>query len=327
MENLNLIILLILFGISLGGLIKGADWLIEYSSTLARRVQVSELTIGLTVVAMGTSLPEFAVSVSSALKGSGSLALGNVLGSNITNISLVFGLVTLVFTVVLDKVRIYDIFMSGSLVLFFALLAFFVVGYPIHPDSSFTPVSGCLLLIFFIVFLLRLLFSPPEEKNEANEADTAGLVRVILGVLLGLALVYGGGQLTVDTGVAIAQKLNLSEEVIGLSAVAIGTSLPELVAGMAAAKKGHAGMLVGNVMGSNIFNMSLVLGVSMATQPILPYQHLFRDIFWLLGITLLFSVILFWRRKREVPRILGGSFFVIYLLFLGDLFLRSGAHQ
>ncbi len=246
-------------------LIKGADWFVEGASKIADKFGIPQLVIGLTIVAMGTSAPEAAVSITSALKGSAEITIGNVVGSNILNVLIILGLTAVVRAIAVQESTVkYEIPFT---ILITALLA--VLGLADHTVSR---VEGIILWVFMIVYLLYLLrmakngqsVTEEVEKADANEPMWKLLVLVAIGVV---AIVWGS-DITVNAATSLAKIFGMSERLIGLTIVALGTSLPELVTSVTAAIKGKADIAVGNIVGSNIFNILFVVGTTALITPV-----------------------------------------------------------
>lgn len=246
-------------------LIKGADWFVDGASKLADKFGIPQLVIGLTIVAMGTSMPEAAVSISAAAKGSAEITIGNVLGSNILNILIILGVTSVIRAISVQKSTIryempFVIFVSVLL----ALLGLF--------DGTVSRLEGVILWIFMIVYLLYLLHmakkGQPLEDDvpKLSEKDTP--VKLVLLILIGIAMIVLGSDITVDAATAIARIFGMSERFIGLTIVALGTSLPELVTSVTAAIKGKSDIAVGNIVGSNIFNILFVVGTTALITPV-----------------------------------------------------------
>lgn len=269
---LALQIFLLLAGLVL--LVKGADWFVEGSAGLARRCRIPTLVIGLTVVAFGTSAPELAVSVTSAIRHSTDIAIGNVVGSNISNILLILGVSALICPLPVQK--------SSLLLDFPALLAasalLLCLGYR---NGALNWWDGIILLAVFAAYMALLLsYSlrrqraqlsagvPLSEMQEKEEAPQKKLWVLLLLLAVGLAMVVGGGTLLVNSAVWLAEKAGVSERIVGLTIVAVGTSLPELVTSAVAAVKKETDIAVGNVLGSNIFNVFMVAGLSSLVYPL-----------------------------------------------------------
>lgn len=258
------------------GLIKGADLFVDGSSSIARQFKVPGVIIGLTIVAMGTSAPELAVSTSAALSGSNEIALSNVLGSNIFNLLVVLGFCALFNTVPVDKPILKRDF---PLLLIVAVAVFGLTCYSaIMGGKLFTVpfaeeiglagrMTGIPLMIVFAIYIIVLIADAKKNKIEEEGEDPLPLWKSIFFILLGLVLIVAGGNAVVEGAKYIAAAAGMSETLIGLTIVAVGTSLPELVTSTVAAKKGEVGMAVGNAVGSSIFNLMLILGVSSTIHP------------------------------------------------------------
>ncbi|MGN0586897.1 MAG: calcium/sodium antiporter [Oscillospiraceae bacterium] len=240
-------------------LIKGADWFVDGASGIADRFGIPQIVIGLTIVAFGTSAPEAAVSIAAAIKKSADLAVGNVLGSNIMNILLILGICALLTPVPVQKNTLkYEIpFVIGITV---------VLGILGIMGNVLTRVDGIILLLIFVGFFVYLIRTSKNGKAEAEEGEEPAKkknVWALIGLtLLGIVMIVAGSQFTVNSASAIAAKFGMGERLIGLTIVAFGTSLPELVTSAIAAKKGNADIAIGNIVGSNIFNILFVLGIT-----------------------------------------------------------------
>ncbi len=251
-------------------LAKGADWLVGGSSEIARRLGVTSLVIGLTVVAWGTSAPEVVVSAKAAWSGKAEMSLGNVLGSNVANIGLVLGVTSILLPAVLDqKLQLRECFW---------LLAAVVVLWAVSFDVAISRVDGFVLVGVFAVHNAHLLWSMRDRSHiprEVVEADTVLRPRLIpgLAIVFGMVSLAIGAELTVRAAETLARRFGVSDHVIGFTVIAIGTSLPELVAGIVAALRKESEIGLGNVVGSNVFNLSLALGITAIIQPFDP-EHL-----------------------------------------------------
>ena len=259
-------IVYILLGLAL--LVKGGDYLVDGSVAIAKRAKLSEMVIGLTVVGFGTSMPELLVSAQSALMGNSGIAIGNVVGSNISNIALILGLTSIVNVIPAQKITLkIDLpFMILSLVLFVAIAMTGFVG-------RVAGVIGVLMLICFVSYQVRQSRKAEaalakENPKAQDEAKPMALWKALLLVIVSFLAMVFGANILVEGASNIARLLGVTDRVIGLTIVAIGTSLPELVTSIVAARKGENGLAVGNVVGSNIFNLLLILGVSATIHPI-----------------------------------------------------------
>lgn len=268
----------------------GASILTDGSSALAGRMGVSDLIIGLTVVAFGTSAPELVISVMSALNGNASIAIGNVVGSNILNILLIIGITALIRPVTVKR----SVMTNEIPMVVLSSLVLLVFGYSAELDggsgSIITRVDGIMLLVFFMLFMRYTFASARNSEPEVKSASVqeAGLSksqmplwRSVVYIVLGLAGLIWGGDRFVESASAISRFLGVSEAMIGLTIVAIGTSLPELATSVVAAVKGKAGLAIGNVIGSNIFNILLILGVAATISP-LPFAGISHADLWVM---------------------------------------------
>ena len=292
-----------------------ANWLVEGASFIARKFGISDLVVGLTIVAFGTSAPELTVNVFSALEGSTDIAIGNVLGSNIGNIFLILGISAIIHPLLIQKNTTWkEIPLS--------LLAAVVLGIVANDkwiDKSTTgnfvsAIDGLVLLAFFIIFLVYTLEIAKQQPATPSEETAKALPmwKAILYVILGLLGLYFGGKYFVQGAISIATQLGMSERLIGLTIVAIGTSLPELATSVVAAYKKNADIAVGNVVGSNIFNIFFILGTTALIKP-LPFSPASNfDI----GATILASLLLFVTTltfgRKKIDRIEGVLFLLIY---------------
>lgn len=307
-------ILLLIAGLAI--LIKGADILVLGSVSIAKRFGISSLVIGLTIVAFGTSLPELIVSVVASLKNTSDIALGNIVGSNISNILLILGL-----TSVLSTVPVRDSTVWKEIP--FSLLAIVAVGllgadiYFGQGDNNFiSRADGFILLLFFVIFLYYVFqISRGEENEDKGVKIYTNWVTfyLIVGGLIGL---FVWGNMFVDGAVTIAKLLWMSERVIGLTVVAIGTSLPELVTSIVAARKGQNDIAVGNIVWSNIFNIFWVLGVSAIISPVQIQLSSFVDIFVCIGASILLFLALIIKQKNQLDRWQWLIFVMIYSAYI-----------
>ncbi len=268
-------VLILLAGFA--ALIKGADCFVDGSSALARKFKVSGLIIGLTIVAFGTSAPELAVSTSAALQGANEIALSNVVGSNIFNLLCVLGICAVIRPVpVAAEVRRRDFpfsIITTAVVFLMAGASAVFSGGLIQADMAeqagdVNRLEGFTVLALFLGYTAYLIIDAKKHPEEEETCNTLPLWKCFLLICVGLALIIGGGQAVVHSAKEIARVAGMSETLIGLTIVAVGTSLPELVTSVVAAKKGEAGLAVGNAIGSNIFNLLFILGLSAVIQPI-----------------------------------------------------------
>lgn len=247
-------------------LVKGADWFVEGAAGVARKLGISQLVIGLTIVAMGTSMPEAAVSITAALNQNAGITVGNIVGSNILNILIILGITALITNVAIQRSTLrYEIpYMIGITIV---LLVFGATS------SVITATEGVILLILFVLFLLYLFVGAKNEDMQ-EEAAEIPVWKCLLFMLAGGILVVKGSDFAVESASEIARFFGMSERFIGLTIVAFGTSLPELVTSVTAAKKGNAGIAIGNIVGSNIFNIVFVIGITALICPV-PFENKF----------------------------------------------------
>ncbi len=252
-------LLLLVLGFAM--LIKGADWFVDGTSGIAGKFGIPQLVIGLTIVAMGTSAPEAAVSINAALKGTAGIAVGNVVGSNILNILIILGLTGAITSVAVQKsTLLYE--MPYMLLVTIALLVMGLTG------NSISFLEGIILWVLFIVYLVYLFMLARKGRQEDKAEEKRSTWKLLFYAVVGGIIVVWGSNITVDSATAIAEMIGLSEKFIGLTIVALGTSLPELVTSVTAAKKGNADIAIGNIVGSNIFNILFVLGTSALIIPL-----------------------------------------------------------
>ena len=242
-------------------LVKGADWFVDGAAALAGKLGIPQLVIGLTIVAMGTSLPEAAVSITSALHGSTGITVGNVVGGNIMNILVILGP-----SAVITNVRIQKSTLKYELPFMLLITVVFLVMGML--GGEFTRLDGVILLGFMIVYLIYLLNLAKKGTEEEEEFKDMPIWKCVVGIVLGAVMIVGGSNLVVDGASDIASAMGISDRIIGLTIVAFGTSLPELVTSVSAAKKGNAGIAIGNIVGSNIFNILFVLGATALICPV-----------------------------------------------------------
>lgn len=261
MEMLIQVLILVLGFVML---VKGADWFVDGAAGVADKLGVPQLVIGLTIVAMGTSAPEAAVSLTAALKGNADIALGNVVGSNILNILIILGIVSVIIATPISK-SIFKVDLPFMLVMTLLLM---ILGYM---GEDISRLDGGILLVFFVGYLVYLFVDAKKSgtsNEEAKEENNKPIWQLILIAVVGLVLIVFGSDFTVDAATKIATELGMGTKFIGLTIVALGTSLPELFTSVAAALKGKSDIAIGNIVGSNIFNILFILGTSSVITPI-----------------------------------------------------------
>ncbi len=304
--------LLLAFGFLL--LVKGADWFVEGASGIADKFGIPQLVIGLTIVAMGTSAPETAVSITAALKGNADVAVGNVLGSNILNVLIILGISAVITSIAIAKTTIrYEIpIMLGAT---FLLLGFGATG------GSINLWEGIAFLGCFVLYLLYMFVMVKKGEMQAEQIDTPPipLWRLLLMMVVGLGLIVWGSDITIDAATQIAKIAGLSEQFIGLTIVALGTSLPELVTSVVAAKKGKADIAIGNIVGSNIFNLLFVLGISACIIPVVFDYSFVKDCLIAAGAGIVLWVCVF--PKKKLTRLGGGVLLLCYAAYFAYLLI------
>lgn len=312
-------VLLVILGFTL--LIKGADLLVDGASNLAKKFYIPEIIIGLTILSIGTSLPELIVSITSAINGYSDLAVGNIVGSNIANLLLVLGLSAMIKSVSFNKeTKLIDIPICLGVSIIFLILA--------NLGQNITRMDAIILVLLFIVFIIYTIvmtFRNKEIRKENKGKDDGtneSTIKNIIYIILGIAILKIGGDLTVDNAISIANFFNLSEKIIAVTILAAGTSLPELVTSVSAAIKGKSDIAIGNILGSCVFNMLLIIGVSALIKPIKYNMSYNIDmIFLLLGtlVLVLFPII---PPKNKMSRGNGSVYFSLYIIYLLTLFIK-----
>ena len=313
-------------------LIKGADFFVEGSCSIAKKLKIPDIIIGLTVVAMGTSAPELAVSVSAALGGSTDIAIGNVVGSNLLNILVILGLSSVIVPIMVDKSvfkrDIPMLLVTAIAVPVIVLLTKNTLTGGVEADHMVGRLGGAILVALFAFYIfLTVKAALDYRKKHADDPDADGdevkefpMWKSLLYTVLGGAVVVIGGRISVDAATDIAHQIGLSEAVIGLTVVALGTSLPELVTSVVAARKGNSDIALGNIVGSNIFNVLLILGTTSVIKPVPVAFSSIIDLFINLGVTV-YLAIAAWTGKK-LSRLEGASFLVLYVVYTVYLFMR-----
>ena len=315
---LNMVFVSLIGGFYL--LIQGADWLVKGAVSLAKRLRISDIAIGLTVVAFGTSLPELVVNVVGSFSGNTGVVLGNVIGSNIANVFLILGASALVYPLIVKHQTVWKEIPMSFLA---AVVATAMVGDQFisgHEFALVDRVDGIVLLSFFVIFL-TYVFTIAKDSGVVTESDEPKLPlsRTLGAIVAGLGGLVLGGKLVITSAVQLAQVWGLSETVIGLTIVAVGTSLPELVTSVVAAYRGNADIAVGNIVGSNIFNIFLVLGVSALIRPIPIGTVTIVDELMLVGTGLILFMGMFIGKRYELERWQGAILVGIYFAYIAFL--------
>jgi len=318
-ENMWLWIVFLVAGFI--GIIKGADWLIDGSTSLARKYHLSELTIGLTIVAFGTSAPELVVSLFASTGGHEQVLLGNVIGSNIFNLLLILGISGLISPIPIQDKTIrneipYSVF-AGILLLVLGNDSWFS-----SHENALGWYDGIVLLSFFLLFLLYSYHNRRDNMAPDVPAAVYGSAKTFLLIFSGLILLVVGGRLVVDNAVKLAYSLGVSEKLIGLTLIAGGTSLPELAASAVAAWKKRSGLAIGNVIGSNIFNILFILGSSVTITSV-PYPSSFNtDVLLYLIVSLMLLATMYTGVLKQFDRWEAAIFLILYAGYITFLFMR-----
>lgn len=311
-------VVLIIIGFVL--LIVGADVLVDGSSGIAKKFHIPEIIIGLTIVSIGTSMPELFVSITSALDGYSDMAIGNIIGSNLCNLLLILGLSATIKPVVFQKeTRLYEIPMC--------LLVTIVLMYFCNSQGGISRLEAVILLVLFCAFIgYTIYMGRKESKKEIVEIQTEekknSILKNVVFVLLGIFSLKFGGDLVVDNAVNVARYFNWSEKLISLTILAVGTSLPELVTSVTAAVKGNSDIAIGNIIGSNIFNILLIIGVSAFITPI-TYNFSYNfDFSVLIASSIILAIFPFIPPKDKMSRFNGIVYLFIYVAYLTILFVK-----
>lgn len=258
---MNFVLQIVFLALGFFLLVKGADWFVDGASGLARKLGIPQLVIGLTIVAMGTSLPEAAVSISAALRGNAEITIGNIVGSNILNILIILGVTALIATLkVADSTVRYEIP--------FMIVVTFVLLWLGYTGGQVTRLEGIILWVLFLLYLRYLYMMAKKGKEEEREAEQLSTAKIIGLILAGVVMIAAGSNFAVEGASNLAKALGISQRFIGLTIVALGTSLPELVTSVSAARKHNADIAIGNIVGSNIFNILFIVGTTALITPV-----------------------------------------------------------
>ena len=272
-------------------LIKGADLFVDGSSSIAKHMKIPSVIVGLTIVAMGTSAPEASVSITAAIAGNSDISLGNIVGSNIFNFLVVIGVSAMIFPIISHKDIIkrdlwWNLGITGLLLVLML-------------DNKIGRIDGIILLLGMALYLFVVIRNALKNRTEESKEELISVPKSIMFMIIGLAAIICGGNFVVDNASIIAKSLGLSETLIGLTIVAIGTSLPELVTSITAAKKKEAGIALGNAVGSNIFNILFILGASSALTPINVAPELFIDTIILIAVGIMIFIFAYTGKKTN----------------------------
>lgn len=327
---MNVVINLLLIGVGFVLLIKGADFLVNGASSLAKRFNVSDIAIGLTIVAMGTSAPELVVNIISG-SVSHDVVFGNIIGSNVFNIFLILGVSAVIYPLTVQKNALWKEIPYSLL----ATIVFFILvndAIFFNAESNTLSVSDAvILLVMFVLFLVYIFMNltrNPDEAESLEDIVIYGSMKTTIMIILGIAGLIFGGKMIVDNAVEVAELFGVSEKLIGLTILAAGTSLPELATSAVAAYQKKSDLAIGNIVGSNIFNLLLVLGVTGLIHSPLQYTPVLNiDMFTVMAGTFLLFVFMFTFNKHKVDRSEGLIYligFCVYMLFLFDRELGYG---
>ena len=329
-NGLPIAAVILLMAVGFAFLVKGADFFVEGSSSIAKKLKVPPIIIGLTIVAMGTSLPETAVSVTASLVQNNELAVSNVVGSNIFNLMFVIGVCSILTPIMVQKATVVrDIPLSLGCALFLLVLG--ISGLGDKTGMTLGHADGVIFLIVFAGYIFTMVRSAMKARAAGQKIEIEGVEecdnmkelsygKSILFLIVGAAAIAFGGDLTVDTASRIAIELGMSQTLVGLTIVSIGTSLPELVTSVVAARKNEVDMAVGNAVGSNIFNILMVLGISSAISPVALIRENIIDIVLLM----VFSVMvwIFAGTRKKIERKEGIIMVVVYLVYCAYIIAR-----
>jgi len=311
-------ILYILIGFVL--LVVGGEFLVRSSVAISFKFNISKMIIGLTVVSFATSAPELLVSLQAALDGFSDIALGNVIGSNIANIGLVLGITAIISPLFIDR-DFYSF--NWPVMMAFSILLY----YLLYTGGNLSRIEGGAMFLGIIVYVLFLIQRARKNRIEIDGVDetlqlTSGF-KIVVWLLIGGVALYGGSELLVRGAVDLAEMIGVSERVISVSIIAVGTSIPELAASVIAALRQEKAISLGNLIGSNIFNIASVLGITALIQPIYvkSEQLLTNDIFWMIGFAFILIPLAFLPKMYSISRYKGIILFVGYVVFLGFTFL------
>lgn len=299
--------LLLVLGFAL--LIKGADLFVDGSSSIAKHMKVPSVIVGLTIVAMGTSAPEASVSITAALAGNSDISLGNIVGSNIFNFLIVIGVSAIIFPIISHKDIIkrdlwWNLGLTGLLLVLML-------------DNKIGRIDGVILLLGMALYLFVVIRNALKNRTEESKEELLSVPKSIIFMIIGLAAIICGGNFVVENASIIAKSLGLSDTLIGLTIVAIGTSLPELVTSVTAAKKQEAGIALGNAVGSNIFNILFILGASSVLTPINVAPELFIDTMILIAVGIMIFIFAYTGKKtNRTEGIVCSLLYIIYTAYI-----------
>ena len=306
-------------------LIKGADFLVKVAITIAKKFNLSEILIGLTIVAIGTSLPEIFITITSSIEKHSDLIIANSIGSCICNFLFVLGVSSLIKPIKLEK-RIVKVHLLISI--FIMLLILFLGNMNRTDDIGIIEMpQGIILILFAYFYIIYTIYEENKIKNnkldkeiieevENIEIKEQSFLIIFLYIIIGLLGLKFGSDFVVNNSIVLAKNLGFSESFIGITIVAIGTTLPEIVTGIVSAKKGKTDLLFGNIIGSNIINLCLLIGIGAIINPLIFNIEFNRSLAILIGITIVLQLIGLYNKKRQISKITGGIFVFIYVLYI-----------
>lgn len=303
---MNFVLQIVFLALGFFLLVKGADWFVDGASGLARKLGIPQLVIGLTIVAMGTSLPEAAVSISAALRGNAEITIGNIVGSNILNILIILGVTALIATLkVADSTVRYEIP--------FMIVVTFVLLWLGYTGGQVTWLEGVILWVLFLLYLRYLYMMAKKGKEEEREAEQLSTAKIIGLILAGVVMIVAGSNFAVEGASNLAKALGISQRFIGLTIVALGTSLPELVTSVSAARKHNADIAIGNIVGSNIFNILFIVGTTALITPVTFASGFVVDTLIAAAVGILLFVCV--ARTKELRKKAGIVMLLVYILY------------
>lgn len=303
---MNFVLQIVFLALGFFLLVKGADWFVDGASGLARKLGIPQLVIGLTIVAMGTSLPEAAVSISAALRGNAEITIGNIVGSNILNILIILGVTALIATLkVADSTVRYEIP--------FMIVVTFILLWLGYTGGQVTRLEGIVLWVLFLLYLRYLYMMAKKGKEEEREAEQLSTAKIIGLILAGVVMIVAGSNFAVEGASNLAKALGISQRFIGLTIVALGTSLPELVTSVSAARKHNADIAIGNIVGSNIFNILFIVGTTALITPVTFVSGFVVDTLIAAAVGILLFVCV--ARTKELRKKAGIVMLLAYILY------------
>ena len=323
-------ILLMIIGFIL--LVKGADFLVEGGSNIAKRFHIPEIVIGLTIVSIGTSMPELMVSLTSALEGHSDISIGNVVGSNIANLLLILGLCAIIKNLKFKKETKY---IESPFALFVTILLFLLANNNLAGQANtINRAEGIILLALCMIFIIYNIIMAKKGEDfdgistqlviiNIEKTSKRYLIKSILFVVIGIICLKFGGDFVVNSASELARMLGMSEKIISLTIIAVATSLPELVTSIIATKKGEIDMAIGNIIGSCIFNIVLIIGTSAVITPITYSINYNKDLIILIGATLLLGLFPFVGKKDEMTKSNGTIYFLGYVAYMINLVMTN----